>query len=452
MPSVLENLLRRAAPLLAGAALLALCQPASALEDKLVIVTSFPEDLTGVFQSAFEKKYPGTKVEVLNKKTSAGVKYLQETSGSNTTDIFWVSAPDAFAVLKGKGLLQQYQPEATGIPDKIGSFPINDPDGYFFGFAASGYGIMYNTRYLKAKKLPEPKEWDDLKDPVYFGHVGMSAPSRSGTTHLTVEAILQGEGWDKGWATLKELAGNFKTVTERSFGVPDGVNSGEIGAGIVIDFFGFSSKATGFPVEFVYPTVTALVPANVGMVKNAPHPEAAGAFIEFLLSDEGQELLFDPKISRLPVKPEIYAKAPEGLPNPFEDNSIGAAVQFDSDLSEGRYNLVNSLFDQLITFRLEDLRDATTAIYSAQAALAEKPNPEAQKLLDEARSLVAAVPITEEQANDKTFSAIFEKKRKKATDVVPQRQAEVEEQWDRFARESYAKAKELASRAKDMAD
>jgi spermidine/putrescine-binding protein len=280
----------------------------------------------------------------------------------------------------------------------------------------------------------------------------MSAPSRSGTTHLTVEAILQGEGWDKGWATMKELAGNFKTVTERSFGVPDGVNSGEFGIGIVIDFFGFSSKATGFPVEFVYPTITALVPANVGMVKNAPHPQAAGAFIDYLLSDEGQKLLFDPKISRLPVKPAIYAEAPPGLPNPFEDNSIGAAVQFDSDLSEGRYNLVNSLFDQLVTFRLGDLQAATAAVYAAEVTLAKKPNTQAQKLLDEARALIAAVPVTEAQANDKAFAAIFEKKRKKATDAVPQRQAEVEEQWDRFAREHYAKAKALAEQAKGMAD
>lgn len=133
------------------------CLSAQALEEKLVIVTSFPEDLTSVFQAAFEKQHPETKVEVLNKKTSAGVKYIQETAGTNTTDLFWVSAPDAFGVLKGKGLLQPYQPTSEGIPDLIGSFPINDPDRYFFGFAASGYGIMYNTRYLKAKRLPVPR-------------------------------------------------------------------------------------------------------------------------------------------------------------------------------------------------------------------------------------------------------------------------------------------------------
>ncbi len=439
-----KRALRALLPALALSSLLGVAQ---AVEDKLVIVTSFPEDLTGPFQAAFESRHPGTKVEVLNKKTSAGVKYVQETAASNTSDLFWVSAPDAFAVLKDKGLLQQYAPTSEGIPDIIGSFPINDPDGYFFGFAASGYGIMYNTRYMEAKKLPLPKEWDDLKDPVYFGHVGMSAPSRSGTTHLTVEAILQGEGWDKGWASMKEMGGNFSTITERSFGVPDGVNSGEFGVGIVIDFFGFSSKASGFPVDFVYPTVTALVPANVGIIKNAPHPEAAAAFIDFLLSDEGQEILFDPKIQRLPVKPAIYAKAPAGLPNPFEDNSIGAAVKFDSNLSKGRYNLVNSLFDQMITFRKDELQAATQAIHEAAAALAAKPDPKAQALLDQARELVAALPVTEAEANDPAFAAIFEKKRKKATDEVPQRQAEVEQKWDTFARTNYEKAEKLAQEA-----
>ena len=149
-----EALTRLLRATLGSLAVLALSGAAQALEDKLVVVTSFPEDLTSVFQAAFERSNPGTQVEVLNKKTSAGVKYIQETSANPTADLFWVSAPDAFGVLKGQGLLQQYQPKSEGIPDMIGSFPINDPDGYFFGFAASGYGIMYNTRYLKAKKLP----------------------------------------------------------------------------------------------------------------------------------------------------------------------------------------------------------------------------------------------------------------------------------------------------------
>ena len=427
---------------------------AADLEDKLVIVTSFPKDLTGPFKAAFEAKFPGTQVEVLQKQTSAAVTYIQETAQGNATDLMWASAPDAFEVLKADGLLDPYKPRAEGIPEKIGSYPINDPDGHFVGFAASGYGIMWNTRYLEAKNLPEAKEWDDLKKPVYHGHVGMSSPSRSGTTHLTVETVLQGEGWDKGWATWKEIAGNFKMVTERSFGVPEGVNSGDFGLGIVIDFFGFSSQATGFPVAFVYPTVTTLVPANIGIVKNAPHPAAAQAFIEFLLSLEGQELLLDPAIRRLPVNPATYAKAPEGFPNPFADTSIGAAVKFDVDLSKNRYNIVNSLFDVLITYRLEDLTAAVKAIQAAEAALAAKPNPEAKALVDEALALVDAMPITDAEAVDDKFPGVFTsdafKSRKKAGTEVPPRQAEIEEQWDTFAKRNYAEAKNLAEKALSM--
>ncbi|MCB1760746.1 MAG: extracellular solute-binding protein [Gammaproteobacteria bacterium] len=430
------------ATLVSGAAL--------AVDGTLTVVTSFPKDLTSVFKDAFEAKHPGLKVEVLNKKTSAGIKYLQETAGNNSSDLFWASAPDAFEVLKGDNLLVKYTPQAEGIPDKVGAFPINDPDGYYMGFAASGYGIMWNTRYVKAKKLPLAKEWADLKKPVFHDHVGMSAPSRSGTTHLTVETVIQGMGWEAGWAEWKEIAGNFKTVTERSFGVPDGVNSGQFGYGIVIDFFGLSSIGSGFPVDFVYPEVTTLVPANVGIVRNAPNQAAAEAFIEFLLSIEGQKLLLDPKIRRLPVNPQIYAEAPEGFPNPFKDKSIGAAVKFDLDLSKNRYNVVNALFDVMITYRMDELRNAVKAIQDAEAAMAGKENAAAAELIAEARALVAKTPVDEATAGDKAFNAIFKKKRKKATDKASGRQAEIEQEWDDMVKSNYSKAEELARKAHAM--
>ena len=435
-----------------GVALAVLAAPlgAVALEKKLVIVTSYPPDTTTTVKKAFEKKHPGVKVEMLKKKTTAGIKYLQETASNNRSDMFWASAPDAFEVLKGDDLLQKYKVKIKGIPKKVGAFPINDPEGYYKGFAASGYGIMWNTRYLKAKKLPAPGTWADLAKPVYHGHVGMSAPSRSGTTHLTVETLLQGKGWEKGWAEWKAIAGNFKTVTERSFGVPDGVNSGQFGLGIVIDFFGLSSEASGFPVKFIYPPVTTLVPANIAIVKNAPHPKAAAAFIEFLLSPAGQEVLLDKKIRRLPVNPATYAKAPKDFPNPFKDKSIGSAVKFDLQLSKNRYNVINSLFDVMVTYRLNDLRAATKAIQTAEAQMSGKKNMSAKKMLDEAKALVAKVPITAAQASKKEFNAIFKKKRKKATTKVTGRQAEIEREWDAQVKENYARAKALAEKAASM--
>ena len=273
-----------AAALTVSAALLPSAAVAQAPTGKVTVITSFSKDVTTPFKSAFEKAHPGVQLEILNRNTVAGVRQLEETRANNTADLFWASAPDAFEVMKAKKLLQIYKPSASGIPDKIGSYPINDPGGAYFGFAASGYGIMWNERYMKAKGLPEPKEWSDLAKAVYYDHTAISAPSRSGTTHLTIETILQGEGWAKGWATTKAMAGNHQTVTDRSFGVPEGVNSGQFGIGIVIDFFAFSAQAAGFPVKFAYPSVTTIVPANIGIVANAPNAAGAKAFVDFLLS------------------------------------------------------------------------------------------------------------------------------------------------------------------------
>jgi len=436
--------------LMAGLVVCALSAGAASANEKIMVITSFPDSMTGPIEAGFEAANPQFDLEVLNKKTSAGVKFIQEIAGANTADIFWASAPDAFEVLKSDGLLADVTIKSEGIPDKIGAYPMNDPDGKYYGFAGAGYGIMWNERYLKANGLEPAAEWDDLAKPEYHGHVGMSAPSRSGTTHLTVETVLQGDGWDAGWAKWKRIAGNFSTVTERSFGVPDGVNTGNFGLGIVIDFFGFSSKASGFPVDFQYPTITALVPANVAVVENAPNEAGAIAFIEYLLTPEGQKVLLDPAIMRLPINPATYANAPEGFPNPFEDSTIGATVKFDVAKSGARYNLVNSMFDVMITYRLDDLRDTVAAIQKAEAIHADGNNAAAKAKIAEARALVDANPIDEAKSLDAEFAAIFTKKRKKATDKVGERQAEVEARWDAMVVENYAKAKALAVEAAGM--
>ena len=440
---MIPTLVRRAM-LAAALALAASAVHAQGIEGRLVIVTSFSKDLTEPYRAAFQKKYPAAKVEVQNRNTAAAVTFIRETR-SNPPDLMWASAPDAFAVLKKDNLLQKYRPKAEGLAAKVGSYPINDPDGFFIGFAASGYGIMYNTRYLKANSLPAPREWEDLKKPVYFGHVGFSAPSRSGTSHLTVETILQGEGWDKGWATLLEIGGNLAQVSDRSFGVPDAVNSGQYGVGIVIDFFGLSAKASGFPVEFVYPTVTAIVPANVGIVANSRNQRAAEAFVEFLLSEEGQLILLDPKIQRLPVRLETYKKAPAGYPNPFTDSRLAKGITFNSELSEERYELLNSLYDRIVTFRLRELNAAWKAIQTAETRLGAKANAAAKDLLTQARRLASAVPITEKEASDPSIAGAFTVL--KAGQKAAGRQAEFESRWDAAALKNYTEARSLAERA-----
>jgi phosphoglycerate transport regulatory protein PgtC len=240
---------------------------------------------------------------------------LDETKANNQVDLFWASAPDAFEVLKKRSCCRPTS-QGRAFPEKVGqSYPINDPDGFYFGFAASGYGIMWNERYAKANKLPDPKEWQDLAKPVFHDHVSIASPARSGTTHLTIETILQGEGWDKGWGTIKAMAGNFNQITERSFGVPDAVNSGQVGVGIVIDFFAFSAQGAGLPGQV---RLSERDDRRAGQYRHRgqcaeqggrPRPSSSSC-----CRRAGQEVLLEPTIRRLPVNPAIYAKAPAGFP------------------------------------------------------------------------------------------------------------------------------------------
>ena len=414
---------------------------ASAAADTITVITSFPKELTAAYKKAYEAKHPNDKLEILNKNTAAGIAYVREQAPGSRPEVFWASAPDAFEVLSAQKLLQKANVANSAVPAKIGSYPINDPEGYYYGQALAGYGIMWNTRYVAANKLPVANEWADLARPEFFGHVAVSSPSRSGTTHLTVETILQGEGWQKGWAQILAIAGNSAAITERSFGVPEGVASGQFGYGLVVDFFGLAAKYSGLPVDFVYPSVTAIVPANIGLVEGSKAPEAGKRFIQYTLSEEGQQLLLDKAISRLPVLPATYAKAPAGYPNPFA-GKIQAKVNFDSNLSESRYYVVRSLFDQIVTFRHKELVEATRAIHEAHKRLGGRPSPQ----LDEARKLAFSPPIDEKQAGDKALIAVFTADKKDAE--ASKRRAQVEDEWTTRARANYARAVELANAAK----
>lgn len=428
-----------------GASIAVACGAATA--GTVTVITSFPKELTSAYKAAFEKANPGITIEILNKNTVAGIAFVRETAPGQRPEVFWASAPDAFEVLKRDNLLvAATDVDNKAIPAKIGSYPINDPKGFYKGQALAGYGIMYNTRYLKANKLVAPKEWDELLKREWFGHVAMTSPSRSGTMHLTVETILQGEGWDAGWSKVLQMAGNSAQITERSFGVPDGINNGQFGAGPVIDFFGLAGKYSGFPVEFVYPSVTSVVPANIALVAGAKNTVEAKKFVQFTLSQAGQELLLDPKISRLPVLPysAFGNKIPAGYPDP-QAIVKRAKVNFDADLSEDRYAVVHSLFDQTITFRLKELQAATKAIHDAEARLAGKSNAQAAELIKQARALAFSPIVSSGLAGQADFLKLFASNKKEV--AVSKQITGLEESWNRKARENYTRAVELAQQA-----
>jgi iron(III) transport system substrate-binding protein len=73
--------------------------------------------------------------------------------------------------------------------------------------------------------------------------------------------------------------------------VASAVASGQKLYGVLVDFMALNAKAKGSPVEFVFPTEgVSAVTEPVAILRTGRNPEAARAFVDFLLSAEGQAL------------------------------------------------------------------------------------------------------------------------------------------------------------------
>lgn len=362
--------------------------PAHAAErNELSIITSYPPSFFEPFRLAFEKENPDLRVSIAQRNTASANRYILEKTGS-TPDIFWASASDAFELLKRNNMLRPIKTRSTGISQSVLGYPVNDPDGYYLGFALSRYGIVYSPAYLHQHKLPIPYNWDDLLKPVYSGHIGITSPSRSGTTHLIVEMFLQTYGWDKGWAMLSKLGGNLSTVTARSFGVASGVAQRRFGIGITIDFLASSQDAKNGENVFIMPADAAYIPASIAILKDAKNVANAEKFVDFIFSENGQKILRLPTINRIPVLARLNGDL---LPK-SASRGLMQTVQFNPDLSAERYGLVNLIFDDFIVRR----RATLVRLWKKIAELEARQRLDAQSSfsLEQARQLLSKPPLS----------------------------------------------------------
>lgn len=409
----------------------------------VLVVSPFPKEILSAYKKAFDGQSADYRVEFVNFPATNAISYLRDRAAGFRPDVFWGSSPDTFRALRRQDLLQPLTTLGNPqIPSVIGKLPIDDPEHYYRGQALSGYGIMWNRRYLESRGIPAPKTWADLAKPAYFGHVVMSSASRSSTTHLIVESILQGAGWEAGWALILQIAGNCATITERSFDVPNSITRGRFGLGPVVDFLALSGKYSGFPVDFVYAWPSVITPVGIGLINGARNPEGGKAFVDFALSEAGQRLLLRPEISRLPVLPSVYGA--DELPGDFPDLldiTRGYLPSYAPDVSESRYQMVGALFDQSVTFRHRDLVAISRTMHELADRLQRNPDEQAADLLARARALVFRAPISE----DDPLLAKKPLKTREQIAAIAAREAE----WARQTERNHAIARAWLAQASD---
>jgi len=179
----------------------------------------------------------------------------------------------------------------------IANGKLYDPEGYWYGAALSGFGIVYNRDALEQLNLPEPVVWSDLCTPTLRGWLALVNPAQSGSITTAFDTILQRLGWRNGWAVLRRCGANARYFSASSIKPPLDVSQGDAAAGICIDFYGrYQAQAVkdaggGNRIGYVDPPGLTTIDADpVAMLRGARDPELAKRFIRFTLSVQGQSL------------------------------------------------------------------------------------------------------------------------------------------------------------------
>jgi iron(III) transport system substrate-binding protein len=376
----MRNPLKMLAFTMAGALVAIALHPAAAqqtpaIENELVLITPVAKTLTDPTLADFaklakEKWNVTVKTSSLAAGTPVAYGRIVEWKGRPGADIFWGGESALYDKLAEQNLLAKLQvPKAVldAIPESIGKprpIPLKDPKGFWTGTVLEPYGLVYHPKVLQRLGVPEPKDWDDLLHPKLKGHVAQCAPTRSSSSHATYEVILQRDGDEKGWEWLKRLGGNTGIFTARSRDVPSVVAKGEFAAGFAVpSYMAFEDRLAGFELKFVAPKTAWITPEPMAVLAGAPHPKAAHAFIEYILSERGQQVAMGRGV--FPITPKYRVQGAPGSTAEMAVEFTGGMRSYfdlevtniyDDDVAQKRYEAVNSQFRKDVESAWEDLK------------------------------------------------------------------------------------------------
>jgi len=255
---------------------------------------------------AFGQEYPEIKVTLI--RTTAQVLYqrvLQDLkNGIAQCDVFSSTDLGHDEGLRLDNKFARYVPEnAKALRPELQNL---DPTGTYFATLSELVVPIYNT--AKVKAADAPKAWPDLLNPKWRNQVAVGHPAYSGTVGTWVVTMRKLYGWEY----FEKLEKN-KPLIGRSVNDAVGVlTSGEriVAAGPT----GLTqvTAARGNPVALNYPSDgAAIIVSPSAVMANAPHPNAARLFMEFLLGPTHARLSAEGR--RLPVRPD-YPVQPGEVP------------------------------------------------------------------------------------------------------------------------------------------
>lgn len=292
---------------------------ASALIDKakaegeLSFYTSMNIGESRPLLDAFEKKYPFIKAQLTRVGgTAIATRMLTEAqAGQHLWD---VSAPTmlyAREVMK-RGLVAPYASRERKFYRK----EYRGAKNLWTAIVLNTSVMVYNTQALKPNEYP--KTYDDLLLPHFKGQ----KISMDTELYLWYAGQLRIRGKEKGLDFMRKLKAQDPVFRRGRTAQAQAVIAGEMA--VAVEVYGHraqSFKAAGAPLDWVAVEPVLVLPLALMVNKNAPHPNAARLFVDFALSQEGQELLRDH--GRIPARSKIKLEPPELMKEDWRIEVIG---------------------------------------------------------------------------------------------------------------------------------
>lgn len=263
-------------------------ESAAADSGEITIYTALEDDQIEGYLKVFNEAYPNIKVNTVRDSTGVITARFLAEKDNPQADVVWGLAATSLLVADQEGMLEPYAPAGLDRIDAKFRDPNNPP--HWVGNDVWMSAFCVNTVEMEKLKLTMPTTWEDLLKPEYKGHIVMPNPNSSGTGFLSVSAILQMMGEEKGWAYLDKLHENMGQYTHSGSKPCKMAGAGEYAIGISFDYRALTQKADGEPIEAVFPKEGSGwdMEANA-LVKKATINPAAKTFLDWAISDSAMK-------------------------------------------------------------------------------------------------------------------------------------------------------------------
>jgi len=262
-------------------------------EGSVVLYTSLAPTESKPLAGAFEKKY-GIKVELWRALSDKVVqRVVTEAQGKrHTVDVIETNGPEMEMLARERLLAEVRSAHVADLP--AGAIPrhrlwMPDRMNYFV--------VGYNTQ--KVKRADLPATYEGFLDPKWKGLIGLEA-----TDVEWMATLIKAWGPEKGNDYFRRLAAMKPDVRKGHVLLAELVAAGEVPVGLTMYNSNIESlKRKGAPIDFVPIQPVAARPQGIGVAKQAPHPNAAALFADFVLSPEGQRLF--ESMGRVPASTKV---------------------------------------------------------------------------------------------------------------------------------------------------